>query len=95
MIQACRRGGRGNQAGSRESNVRPARKFRTAKGELFAGKPGHESGRSENPQARSGVTQARIPGFFGSGGPIAATMCGAVKIASLVTSVTVWLFALS
>jgi hypothetical protein len=35
------------------------------------------------------------PGFFGSGGSIAATMEGAVKIASLVTSVTVWLSALS
>ena len=42
----------------------PPRKFRTAKGELVAGKPGHENGRSENPQARSGVTQARIPRLF-------------------------------
>jgi hypothetical protein len=62
---------------------------------LFADKPGHESGRLKILKRARGVRQARISGFFGSGGPIAATMSGTVKIASLVTSVTVWLFALS
>jgi len=92
MIQARRRGGRGNQAGSRESNVHPAPKVPDR---LFAGKPGHENGRSENPQARSGVTQARIPRLFRKRRADRGHVEGAVKIASLVTSVTVWLSALS
>ena len=93
MIQACRRGGRGNQAGSRGFNVWRARKFRTPKGELFVGKPGHESGHLKNLKRARELRKSASPAFW-TGGPIAATMRGAVKIASLVTSVTVWLFAL-
>jgi hypothetical protein len=64
MIQACRRGGRGNQAGSRELNVRACPKVPDSRGELFAGKPRPRKWASENPQARSGVTQVRIPGLL-------------------------------
>jgi len=94
MIQACQRGGRGNQAGSRGFNVWRARKFRTPKGELFVGKPGHESGHLKNLK-RARELRKLPPPAFRDGGPIPATICRAVKIASLVTSITVWLFALS
>jgi hypothetical protein len=95
MIQARRRGGRGIRPAVANLTCTPPRKFRTAKGELVAGKPGHENGRSENPQARSGVTQARIPRLFRKRRADRGHVEGAVKIASLVTSVTVWLSALS
>ena len=93
MIQACQRGGRGNQAGSRELNVRPARKFRTPEANCLLASPGHESGRLKILKRARELRKPASPAIW-TGGSTAATMRGAVKIASLVTSVTVWLFAL-